>query len=139
MWNSNFNTNLNQELNPEKYPWLNANKLPEPVLVPDYSVHINTICNGCNMNPLMGRRYKCLQCSNFDYCERCYLYNKKFHTHTFTIKVITKLHNANCDGCGIKNFSGTRFRCVTCYDFDFCQDCYNLNKNVHCHSFNQIR
>lgn len=34
-------------------------------------VHRHVICDGCNANPIVGIRYKCLVCPNFDLCEDC--------------------------------------------------------------------
>ena len=39
------------------------------------------ICNGCNINPIMGMRYQCTSCKDFDYCEKCY--QSKQHPHKF--------------------------------------------------------
>lgn len=33
--------------------------------------HDNIYCDGCNVNPLRGIRYKCSVCPDFDYCEKC--------------------------------------------------------------------
>lgn len=33
--------------------------------------HYYVTCDGCRMTPLMGKRYKCLVCPNFDLCEKC--------------------------------------------------------------------
>jgi len=29
-------------------------------------------CNECGANPIEGRRFHCLNCSDFDMCEKCY-------------------------------------------------------------------
>jgi len=34
-------------------------------------VHSNITCDGCEMHPLCGVRYKCCVCPDFDFCERC--------------------------------------------------------------------
>lgn len=35
------------------------------------SEHKRVICDGCQMNPIMGVRYKCAECEDYDLCERC--------------------------------------------------------------------
>ena len=35
-----------------------------------------------------------------------------------------------CDGCGVSGFSGTRFKCTTCPDYDLCDTCYTGNVHV---------
>ncbi|VDN17792.1 unnamed protein product [Gongylonema pulchrum] len=30
----------------------------------------------------------------------------------------------SCDGCMAQNFSGDRFKCLRCYDYDLCEHCY---------------
>ncbi|XP_033111225.1 E3 ubiquitin-protein ligase HERC2-like [Anneissia japonica] len=52
----------------------------EMELVP--CVHQNVTCDGCQMSPLTGCRYKCRICADFDYCEKCYR-SKRCHRHTF--------------------------------------------------------
>ncbi|KAI9222163.1 hypothetical protein BC828DRAFT_338867, partial [Blastocladiella britannica] len=33
--------------------------------------HAAVACDGCPVNPIVGRRYKCAMCPNFDFCEAC--------------------------------------------------------------------
>lgn len=35
------------------------------------AVHLQVYCDGCKQNPLIGQRYKCRQCYNFDLCSAC--------------------------------------------------------------------
>ena len=46
-------------------------------------VHKNIICDGCGMKPLLGIRYKCKTCKNFDYCQNCLDTYKAEHGHEF--------------------------------------------------------
>ncbi|KAF5337178.1 hypothetical protein D9611_003437 [Ephemerocybe angulata] len=39
-------------------------------------------------------------------------------------------HQANCDGCGWQLFTGPRFKCNVCYDYDLCNGCYTGNKHI---------
>jgi len=48
-------------------------------------IHYHIKCNRCKMNPLIGIRYKCEECQDFDYCESCYEKNKEIHGHTFKL------------------------------------------------------
>ena len=127
-WNSQnqgFNNNFNQGFQPEI-------KIDLPL---DQSIHNGVTCNYCKTYPIVGRRYRCTQCNNFDYCEKCYYYNKYTHTHIFTIKTLKRQHTQTCDGCGVKGIVGMRYHCETCYDFDFCFTCWEMNRTTHTHQF----
>ena len=46
------------------------------------SVHC-CICDGCGMKPIVGIRYKCTVCKDFDYCEGCEVTLSNKHGHPF--------------------------------------------------------
>ena len=46
-------------------------------------IHNGIHCNGCGMNPIVGNRFKCSICDNFDFCEKCENLNKDKHLHPF--------------------------------------------------------
>ena len=48
-------------------------------------IHFSVICDGCKMSPLVGKRYKCKGCPNFDFCEKCYEEKKLEHGHEFLL------------------------------------------------------
>jgi hypothetical protein len=54
-------------------------------------VHINIKCDECGMNPLVGIRFKCNTCPDFDLCHGCFAlkhlnaYGKNIHPHEFSI------------------------------------------------------
>ena len=48
-------------------------------------VHWHFACDGCDMSPIIGKRYKCNICPNFDFCENCYEKEKENHKHAFTL------------------------------------------------------
>ncbi|BFF94296.1 protein ref(2)P [Drosophila madeirensis] len=37
----------------------------------NFIIHDTVECDGCGLSPLVGFRYKCVQCPNFDLCQRC--------------------------------------------------------------------
>jgi next-to-BRCA1 protein 1 len=47
--------------------------------------HQNVACDGCGVHPILGVRYKCCICKNFDFCENCE--EKLGHEHPF-IKIV---------------------------------------------------
>eukprot|EP00997_Jenningsia_sp_PLL12_P008306 NODE_505_length_1667_cov_85.426452_g419_i0.p1 GENE.NODE_505_length_1667_cov_85.426452_g419_i0~~NODE_505_length_1667_cov_85.426452_g419_i0.p1 ORF type:complete len:222 (-),score=28.74 NODE_505_length_1667_cov_85.426452_g419_i0:671-1336(-) len=82
--------------------------------------HMNVTCDGCAMKDIVGIRYKCAVCKNFDYCELCE--ERLGHPHSF-IKInkpgeepsvlITGVHeeeaknnpsNNDTEGCDPINF-----------------------------------
>jgi hypothetical protein len=48
------------------------------------SIYDSVRCDACGMSPLVGKRYKCAICKDYDACEKCYLGNKHGgERHTF--------------------------------------------------------
>lgn len=53
-------------------------KIQIPVCKPEsmakYQVktqHVGVTCDGCQQKPIIGKRFKCLVCPNYDLCEQC--------------------------------------------------------------------
>lgn len=63
---------------PQQSNW--AGLIAEMELVPTY--HPKVFCDGCQMNPIMGSRFKCKVCEDFDFCEKCFN-TKRRHRHGF--------------------------------------------------------
>ena len=40
-------------------------------------------CDGCRASPLVGTRWKCSQCYDFDLCFSCYMSNQHSESHKF--------------------------------------------------------
>lgn len=95
-------------------------------------------CDNCNFS-IVGKRFKCLNCPDYDLCSGCFQDVKDTHPkHGFA-----RLHNAEdyvpkegfmpfhenimCDGplCKQKHscIRGVRYKCSMCVDVDFCGSC----------------
>jgi len=46
-------------------------------------IHSNVTCDGCKVSPILGNRYKCTVCQNFDYCDSCEEKYSEIHKHPF--------------------------------------------------------
>lgn len=122
-------------------------------------IHTLVSCDGCHMSPLVGKRYKCETCPNFDFCEACYQKEKEKHGHQFKVvetkvllkqileKVSPKPKNSegkpihrwvSCNGCGMNPIVGARYKCSVCDNFDYCENCEEIFKNEHNHQFIKI-
>lgn len=62
----------------------NAEQANIPV---DQRVHERITCDGCNVSPIVGIRYKCAECPNFDLCSQCE--GQGLHDHHTFLKVKT--------------------------------------------------
>jgi len=79
------------------------------------------------MFPLVGDRYKCATCYNFDLCSTC---EAKPGSHPishplvkFKRPEIVEHEGVKCDGCGVYPITGDRFKCMVCPQYDMCQQC----------------
>ncbi|XP_071111879.1 E3 ubiquitin-protein ligase MIB2-like [Haliotis cracherodii] len=46
-----------------------------------------------------------------------------------------KQKGVTCDGCRDENFTGLRWKCMECRDFDLCSECYNTDIHDKSHAF----
>ena len=123
------------------------------------TIHGNVACDGCGMFPIVGIRYKCGVCPDFNFCENCEKKEGMKHGHPMvrltslnmlrSIKCNMKenskkeigkdekiiFENINCNGCGAKSIEGTRYKCAVCKNFDYCEKCLIENKEKHNHPF----
>ena len=122
-------------------------------------IHRTVTCDGCGVHPLVGIRYKCAVCPNFDFCENCEKSHGMEHGHPMVrmpfphmlrgikcnLKESTKksleknekiiFEKINCNGCGMKSIEGTRYKCAICKNFDYCEKCLLANIDKHNHPF----
>lgn len=146
--NNSWNTQKNLQPNINQNPWdiqTNQSNQDQPPMeftnVQDTSVHYNVTCDGCKSTPVIGRRYRCLECRDFDYCEKCFYKNRQIHQHNFNgiTQLREEIHmNTTCDGCHASPIYGSRYRCESCLDFDYCEKCYRFNASIHRHRFRKI-
>uniref|UniRef100_A0A8C9RA53 E3 ubiquitin-protein ligase HERC2 n=1 Tax=Scleropages formosus TaxID=113540 RepID=A0A8C9RA53_SCLFO len=64
---------------PQQSHWTGL--LSEMELVP--SIHPGVRCDGCQMFPINGPRFKCRNCDDFDFCESCFKTRKHSARHSF--------------------------------------------------------
>jgi next-to-BRCA1 protein 1 len=100
-------------------------------------------CDLCD-SVIIGVRYKCLNCPDFDTCSSCFTVRQELHPEHGFVKVInledllmrkasTQIpHRAHCDSCQ-KTIVGDRYKCMhpDCPDFDLCANCEALPIPVH--------
>ncbi|CAF0798916.1 unnamed protein product [Adineta ricciae] len=105
-------------------------------------VHTNITCDGCNITPIVGDRYKCFFCPNIDFCQSCKTANKTMHDANHSAnhpllyiqdsneypKSIYVLNRSDlrhkdiqCNGCMTNPIIGIRYQC-SC-GMNLCEKC----------------
>ncbi|GLI77099.1 hypothetical protein PoHVEF18_005382 [Penicillium ochrochloron] len=109
----------------------------------------NPMCNGCCREVDESNLVRCNDCEDYDLCLRCLLRNKHGHhpAHTFSLGsdrnfclknlIMSRClpgrqfkHAAICDGCE-KRIVGTRHKCLSCPDWDYCPSCVQKAHQNH--------
>eukprot|EP00808_Paulinella_micropora_P011339 g13199.t1 len=93
------------------------------------ATHHRFVCDGCQSGPIVGPRFNCTVCPDFDLCSSCE--EKNVHPADHPLTKLRRpasrprdLHrNVTCDGCGMHPIQGERFQCTVCNDFDLCGAC----------------
>ena len=102
----------------------------------------NYICNTCDKANFVGIRFSCLTCKDYDLCESCFYSPNNSHQlkHNFcSFNKDIKRFNRTCDGCYKDPITKVAFKCTTCSDFHYCEECYIRNFNYHNHNFIILR
>ncbi|KAH9951018.1 hypothetical protein B0H21DRAFT_685870 [Amylocystis lapponica] len=113
-----------------------------PIALPEPAAH-DARCNMCDSS-IVGDRYKCLNCPDFDSCGSCFQIMREQHPNHGFVKVSKPeqlmihynatqcLFSATCNVCNCR-ISGVRYKCMHphCPDFDLCENCEALPIPVH--------
>jgi len=98
------------------------------------SSHDNVRCDACGVFPIVGPRYNCTVCHDFDLCAKCEataVHPPEHPLLKYRQPANTPVvhHGITCDGCQTSPITGIRFKCRVCSDYDLCESCEA--KNVH--------
>ncbi|CAF1128092.1 unnamed protein product [Adineta steineri] len=106
------------------------------------NIHSNVTCDGCDMSPIKGDRYKCLFCIDVDFCQSCkstsITRNEPNHSYNHPLLCIKDsneypnavyLHNRSkmrhtnilCSSCFMNPVVGIRYKC-SC-GINLCEKC----------------
>jgi hypothetical protein len=106
-------------------------------------VHTGIHCDGCQQAPIVGPRFKCQVCPDYDLCGTCEAKNEHPADHTLLKMRVphrTDIHyGVQCDGCQVQPIVGARFKCKTCPNFDLCATCEAKNEHPQDHALLKLR
>jgi hypothetical protein len=115
-------------------------------------LHVGVNCDVCGKQNFAGRRYKCKQCDDYDLCQDCFSSSRVSGQHLTSHSVqpmdppgastpapvqqpSEPCHiNVVCDVCRKENFTGRRYKCMECHDYDLCHDCFISSRVSGTHS-----
>lgn len=91
--------------------------------------HVGAGCSGCGETPIIGIRFKCKQCVNFELCCKCR--DTFLHPHPdFFILSVSGVHEVDCDVCR-ENVGEIRYICRECSNMNFCHKCIVTVSHPH--------
>ena len=99
------------------------------------------VCDGCGQIPIIGVRYKCTECDDFDFCRSCYS-TKRCHEDEHRFKKRARGEHRShkktyvrCDGCAKMPMVGMYYSCKECKEFDLCRKCCKIMEHIQTHKF----
>jgi len=124
------------------------------ISVPKDMVHVGVHCNICKAKPIVGPRFKCLNCADFDMCFKCAT-SSSAHPPKHIMMEVRKCTPAlraikprpcvavdvqqakrgfhpgvQCAECRQSPVAGPRYKCVVCDKYDLCKDCANSRREA---------
>ena len=87
-------------------------------------LHSYSRCDGCEQFPIVGVRYRCTVCNDYDLCGLCKQLGEHSEHEMIEIAEFIPLHiGIFCNYCGQNPISGVRYKCTVCPDYDLCSKC----------------
>ena len=126
---------------------------------PVNGVHSGFSCDACRISPIIGPRFHCQSCPDYDLCAACEARSPSPHpaSHPLLKLVLPQspavpldaasinlskgqparaavIHaGVRCDGCGSSPIVGARYHCSVCADWDQCEACEAAGKHTAAH------
>ncbi|KAF0745918.1 hypothetical protein AaE_008339, partial [Aphanomyces astaci] len=102
---------------------------PSPPVTPP-TIHSRRVCDGCNMYPIVGTRYRSTRNPGLDFCPSCVAHTKWQRHAPFEAidKELVTHDSVTCDGCHMSPLEGVRYKSAVVDDFDLCAACEALGK-----------
>ena len=72
------------------------------------TIHNNIKCNNCLINPIIGIRYKCIKCDNYNLCELCEEINEESLNHPHNFIKIKNEQKININNISNNNNNGNK-------------------------------
>ena len=77
-------------------------------------VHYGIVCDGCGISPILGRRYKCSDCDDYDLCTDCYTSRNDLHDEEHSYIVLSPPSAERLIRRTPRSLRSTRYHCAVC-------------------------
>eukprot|EP01017_Pseudomicrothorax_dubius_P027109 TRINITY_DN3085_c0_g2_i1.p1 TRINITY_DN3085_c0_g2~~TRINITY_DN3085_c0_g2_i1.p1 ORF type:complete len:211 (-),score=22.72 TRINITY_DN3085_c0_g2_i1:4-636(-) len=97
-------------------------------------------CIKCYQKPIIGTLFICSVCDNYAFCQNCYFKlpltsftnvrgHKAYHRMEILLEPVSnEKKEYKCGICEVTPIKGIRYKCLNCFDFNLCEQCY-LNRD----------